>query len=68
MANERFDVLVTADKNMPFQTNLKALTLAVAVLDCETNRLDDLRPLAIILMTRLGELEGGRYEWIRSDG
>ena len=32
-ANERFDVLVTVDKNMRFQSNLRGMRLRVAVLD-----------------------------------
>jgi predicted nuclease of predicted toxin-antitoxin system len=40
-ASADFDVMVTTDKNMRFQTRLDGLPLAVAVLDCSSNRLAD---------------------------
>lgn len=40
-AAEDFDVLVTVDRNMAHQVNLKGLDLAVVVLRVPTNRLKD---------------------------
>ena len=45
LAAEHFDVFVTADRNLSFQQNLGALSIAVIVLKAKTNRLTDLRPL-----------------------
>ncbi len=45
LAEQRFDVFVTVDRNLSFQQNLAALSIAVVVLHARTNRLADLRPL-----------------------
>jgi hypothetical protein len=36
---------VTVDRNLAFQQNIQQFTLAVIVLQAQTNRLKDLRPL-----------------------
>jgi predicted nuclease of predicted toxin-antitoxin system len=66
-ADDRFDVLVTADKNMEFQTNLSGTHLAVAVLDCKTNRLEDLRPLMGPLLRALPALKPAEFSRIRTE-
>jgi hypothetical protein len=53
----QFDVFVTADQNLQFQQNLKALPIAVAVLAAHTNKLESLRPLIPELLTRLATLQ-----------
>jgi Domain of unknown function (DUF5615) len=45
LAEQQFDVFVTVDRNLSFQQNLAALSIAVVVLHARTNRLADLRPL-----------------------
>jgi hypothetical protein len=45
LASQAFDVFVTVDRNLSFQQNLIALTIAVIVLQAKTNRLADLMPL-----------------------
>jgi hypothetical protein len=45
LAEGQFDVFVTVDRNLSFQQNLAALSIAVVVLHAKTNRLADLRPL-----------------------
>ena len=44
-ASSRFDVLLTADRNIEFQQNLSTLPLAVVVLLAPSNRLESLEPL-----------------------
>jgi hypothetical protein len=44
LAAEDFHVFVTVDRNLAFQQNLCALSIAVIVLRARTNRLADLRP------------------------
>jgi hypothetical protein len=44
-AAREFDVFVTVDRNLSFQQNLPAFSIAVVVLRAKTNRLSDLRPL-----------------------
>jgi hypothetical protein len=45
LASQQFDVFVTVDRNLSFQQNLSAFSIAVVVLQAKTNRLTDLRPL-----------------------
>ena len=45
MREERFDTLITVDKNLQFQQNIPASGIAVVVLHAATNRLAHLRPL-----------------------
>jgi len=52
-----FDVLVTADQNLEFQQNLKALPIAVVVLVAESNRLESLEPLVPNLLEALKSLK-----------
>ena len=42
LAQEEFDVLLTADKNLPYQQNLSRFDLAVVVLSGSSNRYRDL--------------------------
>lgn len=44
-ADGEFDVLVTVDRNMEFQSSLKGLKLAVIVVVAGSNRREDLIPL-----------------------
>ena len=45
LAATKFDVFVTADRNLEFQQNLAKLPLAVVVLVARKNRMQDLGPL-----------------------
>jgi predicted nuclease of predicted toxin-antitoxin system len=44
-AEAEFDVLVTADKRIPFQQDLSRFDLAVVILEAKSNTLEDLAPL-----------------------
>lgn len=44
-AAQTFDALLTADQNIEFQQNLRALPMAVVVLVAESNRIESLEPL-----------------------
>jgi hypothetical protein len=50
-----FDVLVTVDRNLPFQQRLQDRPFAVVILRAKSNRLTDLLPLVPAL---LGVLDG----------
>jgi|SRR5712675_1456392 len=41
----QFDVLLTVDRNIAFQQNLKGLRIAIIAMVATSNRLRDLRPL-----------------------
>ena len=45
LAATKFDVFITADRNLEFQQNLTKLPVAVVVLVARKNRVQDLEPL-----------------------
>lgn len=45
LAAGRFDVFLTADRNLSYQQDISSFDIAVLVLVARSNRLDDLRPL-----------------------
>jgi predicted nuclease of predicted toxin-antitoxin system len=51
LAEREFDVFVTVDRNLSFQQKLPAFGIAVIVMRARSNRLADLRPLALELLT-----------------
>ena len=59
LASREFDVFPTVDRNLAFQQNVDALTIAVIVLHAPTNRLADLRPLVPQLLAVLGSAQPG---------
>lgn len=52
-AATEFDALITVDKNMPHQQNIKQLPLAVLILDAYSNELPVLLPLVPNLLQAL---------------
>jgi len=55
-AAAEFDALITVDKNLPYQQNLRNLPLAVVVLDARSNALPALLPLVANLLRVLSKL------------
>ena len=60
-ANERFDILVTVDKNMRFQSNLRGMRLRVAVLDVKGNDFTQLIAVTQVLLSRIERLPEGEF-------
>jgi hypothetical protein len=56
LAAERFDVLITADRNLEHQQNLRTLPVSVVLLVASTNRLESLAPLVPELLELLKTL------------
>ena len=54
-----FDIFITADRNLSFQQNLKQFDIAVIVLQAQSNRLADLKPLVPGVLAILGEASKG---------
>jgi hypothetical protein len=63
-AQEQFDVFVTVDRNLPFQRDLSAFSIAVVVLRTQTNRLGDLRVLVPQLLTVIPTAKAGEVTWV----
>ena len=53
LAAKEFDVFVTVDRNLSFQQNLPAFTIAVIVLRAQSNRLADLQVLVPELLASI---------------
>jgi hypothetical protein len=64
LAAEQFDVFVTVDRNLAFQQNLGALTIAVIVLRAKSNRLNDLKPLVPGLLAAIGAAKPSRIMFV----
>lgn len=64
LAEERFDVLVTTDKNLSFQQNVPRFTLGIVVLRARSARLRHLRELVPMLLQVLPEVRAGEVRTI----
>lgn len=64
LAQEKFDVFVTVDRNLAFQQNLRQYQIAVIVLQSPSNRLADLRPLISKLQALLTVAAKGEIQWV----
>ncbi len=53
LAEPLFDVFLTVDRNLSFQNPTPRFKIAVVVLKCKSNRLDDLKPLVPELLEKL---------------
>ena len=62
-AEQRFDVLITTDKNLAFQQNVGGFEIAVVVLQGRSTRLRDLRELVPRLLDRLALLTPSTVYW-----
>jgi predicted nuclease of predicted toxin-antitoxin system len=54
-----FDVLVTVDKNIPFQQNLRTLNISILILVTASNRYQDLKTLAPKALDALKQIRPG---------
>ena len=62
LVSEQFDVFVTVDRNLSFQQNLASLSIAVIILEAQTNRLADLKALIPHLLTAIKSAQRGRLQ------
>jgi hypothetical protein len=60
LAEGKFDVFLTVDRNLSFQNEVNHFTVAVVVLHAKGNRLSDLRPLVPELLSVLGAVVPGQ--------
>jgi hypothetical protein len=64
LAAKTYDVFLTVDRNLYFQQNRSAITIAILVLVARTNRLADLKPLANDVLSELSDLKPGQVSII----
>ncbi len=65
MAADRFDALITVDKNLPYQQDQRTLPMAVIVLDATSNELQSLLPMVPALEQALATLTPFSFSLIR---
>jgi hypothetical protein len=53
LAATKFDVFLTADRNVEFQQNLSALPIAVLIVLAKSNRMEDVNPLVAEILKEL---------------
>ncbi|MGE5215718.1 MAG: DUF5615 family PIN-like protein [Chloroflexota bacterium] len=68
LAEKQFEVFVTVDRNLSFQQNLTKYNIAVIVLRCRSNRLQDLHLLLPELQNLLPTAKIGDVLWIGKTG
>jgi predicted nuclease of predicted toxin-antitoxin system len=59
LAAQHFEIFVTVDQNLPAQQNIRALPIAVIVLEGRTNRIADLLPAVPSLIKAIGFAKPG---------
>jgi hypothetical protein len=64
LAAKEFDVFVTVDRNLSFQQDLPAFTIAVIVLRARSNRLGDLQPLVPELLVTIPTAKRGVVTYV----
>ncbi len=64
LAAEAFDVLVTVDGNLPFQTRITGLRISVLVLQGRSSRFADLVPLIPELLAAIPSATPGSFRII----
>jgi len=60
LAESDFDLLLTADQNLPFQQHLSSFSISVVILHARRNRLEDLLPLLPGILSALEILTVGQ--------
>jgi predicted nuclease of predicted toxin-antitoxin system len=66
LAATAFDVFLTADRNLSYQQDVSAFNIAVIVLVAQSNRIDDLRPLAPRVLEVLATAKRGAVTVVRA--
>jgi hypothetical protein len=66
-AQEVFDVLLTADRNLPFQQNVAGLRIGIVVLATGSTTLDSLRTVAPAIAAAIEGVGPGELTWVRGE-
>ena len=66
LASEEFDVLVSADQNIPYQQNLRTFDIRIVIVVATRNRIDDIRPLLARLLESIDSSIPGYVSWVRA--
>jgi len=66
LADPLFDVLLTLDKNLPYQQNLQTKRIAVLIVRARSNRIQDLLPVIPECLAALASIQAGEVVRIGS--
>jgi hypothetical protein len=59
LAEQQFNIFIMIDKNMRHQQNLASSTMGIIVLNCLSNRIDDLLPFGPAVLAALETIQPG---------
>jgi hypothetical protein len=62
-ADPLYDVLLTLDKNLPYQQNLTTKRIAVLIVRARSNRIHDLLPVVPECMAALASIQPRQVVW-----
>jgi predicted nuclease of predicted toxin-antitoxin system len=65
LAEGRYDVFVTVDRNLAFQQPVARFDLAIIILRAKSNDADDLKELVPAMLEALPSAPRGRVTWIK---
>jgi hypothetical protein len=68
LAQAEFDVFVTVDKNLSFQQHLPKFTIAVILMHCKSNRVQDLLQLLPALLDAIPKAPTGQVSHVGTPG
>lgn len=68
LAEEEFEVFLTADRNLPYQQDLSRLDLAVVVLEAKSNTFRELAPLVEEVEVEIRRLRPGAVARVPARG
>jgi predicted nuclease of predicted toxin-antitoxin system len=66
LAENEFDLFITADRNLSFQQNLQSTALRIVVLVAPNNRLDTLQNLIPQVLDLLPRIKAGEIIYVRA--
>ncbi len=67
IAQAEFDVLLTADRNLPHQQNVAGLEIGIVVLAIGSIKFDDLKPLAPRILEAIHAVRPGEVVYVRPE-
>jgi hypothetical protein len=62
---KEFDILLTIDKNLEFQQNIKSYNITVVVFNVPRNKIDFISPLIPELKEKINTFEKGKVYYIK---
>ncbi|HEU0014583.1 MAG TPA: DUF5615 family PIN-like protein [Longimicrobium sp.] len=67
LAQSRFDVFLTADRNLPHQQNVAGLAIGIVVLAIGSIKFDDLQPIASRIVDAIRAVGPGEVLYVKPD-